>query len=356
CAFSEAFDDTLLSKAKRDAFLTYFPRIVQELEAKAATIDKIDRGKHLTRVLNYCVSGGRKYSGIIVAETYKMLTPESSQTPENLKLAYYLGWCVEMFIDGINVADDIMDGGKTRRNKTCWYLLEDVKIGAINDSFIIQTSVYFLLRTHFGQLDCFMRLLELFNETSFVGYLGQHVDVNCSLNSGDCTTEKYEAIAKNIGSYAMVYFPVALGATLAGYADSECLEKGRPILADLGYFYMIQNDYVDCFGDHNITGKVGTDIREGKCRWLAVACMEHATPAQRAIMKAHYGHDNPEDEAIIKQLYLDVNLPQIYAEYSKKLYDRLMKNVEENSYGDFKRVYLKLIETLTCSTTEGSFI
>ncbi|XP_055703639.1 farnesyl pyrophosphate synthase-like [Phlebotomus papatasi] len=349
----EISDDMWLSQAKRNQFMEYFPGIVKELQEKAATIDSLDNGKHMAKVLEYVVPDGKKYGGVVTAETYKMLTPKSQQTPENLKLGYYLGWCLELFVDSINMVDDIMDGGKTRRNKTCWYRLEDVQMTAINDSFLIETGVYYLLRKNFGHLDCFMRLLELFNETAFITYMGQTVDLKSSQNFLSITMKNYEAIVMNISSYIISYFPVVLGMTLAGYTDLEIVKQARPILTELGYFYIIENDYMDCFGDPKITGKIGRDIQEGKCRWMAVACLEKASPAQREIMKTHYGRDNPESEAIIKQLYLDLNLPQVYADYAAEVYNRLVTNVEKNSYGDLKKVYLKLIETLTCSTASG---
>ncbi|XP_059612662.1 farnesyl pyrophosphate synthase-like [Phlebotomus argentipes] len=282
-----------------------------------------------------------------------MLTPESNQSPENLKLAYYLGWCVELLFDSMNIADDMMDGGKTRRFKTCWHLLEDVKMSAINDAFLIESCVYYLLRKHFSHLNCYLQLLELFHESAFIGFLGQALDVKFSQNFFDITMKNYEVIVKNISSHLASYFPVVLGMILAGYSTPETLKKAKLILTDLGYFYIIENDFMDCFGDAKIIGKIGRDIQEGKCRWMAVACLENASPAQRETMKAHYGRDNPQDEAIIKQLYLDINLPEIYAKYSREIYNRLLKTVEENSSGDLKKVYLKLIETMTCSRAAG---
>jgi len=47
----------------------------------------------------------------------------------------------------------------------------------------------------------------------------------------------------------------------------------------------MQDDYIDCFGDPELTGKVGTDIEDNKCSWLIVQALAIASPEQRAALE-----------------------------------------------------------------------
>jgi len=48
---------------------------------------------------------------------------------------------------------------------------------------------------------------------------------------------------------------------------------------------LVQDDYLDCFGDPAVTGKVGTDIEDHKCSWLIVQALSRASDDQRSVLE-----------------------------------------------------------------------
>ena len=74
----------------------------------------------------------------------------------------------------------------------------------------------------------------------------------------------------------------------AGYNDKATLKKAENILLPMGQFFQVQDDFLDCFGDPEVTGKIGTDIEDGKCSWLVVTALSICSPTQRQLIQVLY--------------------------------------------------------------------
>ncbi|XP_037948253.1 farnesyl pyrophosphate synthase-like [Teleopsis dalmanni] len=268
-------------------------------------------------------------------------------TPENIKLAQYLGWCVEMLQSFLIIYDDIMDASTTRRGQPCWYKMENVGLTAINDAIMIENGIYTLLKKHFGHLSCYNELLELFHEITFITSCGQSLDLlNSKNNVTAFTMDTYKSIVANKTAYYTFYLPFALAMHLAGYKDAEAFRQSKTILLEMGHFFQVQDDFLDCFGNPEVTGKIGTDIQDNKCSWLAVVCMQRANDEQKAIMAECYGKTDPENVERVKELYKELGIPNTYATYEEDSYNMIKTHIQQTSRGVPHEIFLEILNKI----------
>jgi len=278
--------------------------------------------------------------GLSVPATYQLLVPPStSTTSHELQLANMLGWTVELLQAFFLVADDIMDESVTRRGQPCWYKKQEIGLGAFNDSIILETCVYSIIRNYFRSEPYYLDLLEnMLEVTKFTTY-GQSLDTLSahnfsqvkgqpnSLDSFDMA--RYTAIVKYKTSFYSFYLPVSLAMNMAGIKDPELFEGAKTILLEIGHYFQVTDDFLDCFGDPAVTGKVGTDIQDGKCSWFVVKALENASDEQKKILALHYGSQKAEDVAIVRELYNKLDLVGIYKSYESQFYVEIMEHIDK---------------------------
>lgn len=290
--------------------------------------------------------GGKCNRGMSVVDTYKVLKGDSELSEEEYNRAAILGWCTELLQAFFLVADDIMDASKTRRGFPCWYLMDGIGMIAINDSFLLESSIYILLKKFFRQEKYYVDLMELFHEVTLQTECGQLLDLITApedkVNLSNFSLEKYQFIVIYKTAYYSFYLPVALAMYMAGVATPENLQSAKDVLIPLGEYFQIQDDYLDCYGDPKHIGKIGTDIMDNKCSWLVNKALQIVTPEQREILEKNYGRKDDKSEAVIKQLYKELNLEQIYKDYEqgaiKEVREKIAKVDESNG---LKRVVLE---------------
>lgn len=213
-----------------------------------------------------------------------------------------LAWLVEILQTSFLIADDIMDEGEERRAKVCWY--KKVGLGALNDSFILQSFINSMLRctSSFGY-----RMMELFDRVKMHTEVGQLLDMRWYFcidfgggggrdgnvvgnNSSECMiakpiTRELLATLKNVyyeicykkTAYYTIYLPIVAGLIFRGGKDvANEIEEWTPVMLEVGRFFQMQDDYLDVFGDPYVMGKANRqDVLEGKCTWPLVTAAEY---------------------------------------------------------------------------------
>lgn len=347
CSVSEAATTTAVSKSESREFMAVFPDLVRDLTEYIKKYDEKVASKWFARVLQYNVPQGKKNRGLAAVLAYRMLAKSSDLTPENIRRAHYLGWCIEMFQSVFLICDDVMDGSQTRRGQPCWYKVDDVKLTAVNDALMIDSAIYYVLKKQFGDEPYYNKLVEAFNEIKFITTVGQSLDLqSAKLDVTQYTMDLYKSIVSHKTAYYTFYLPVALAMHMTGFNDPEVFRQTKTILLEIGRFFQAQDDFLDCFGDPAVTGKIGTDIEEGKCTWLAVVCMQRASEEQKDIMKECYGSSDPEKVFRVKKLYEELGLPTTYAIYEEESYNIIKTHIQQISRGLPHELFFKIMEKI----------
>jgi len=322
------------TQAKMDArkrFESVFPLLVDELTSYLRSINLPENAiEWYKENLNYNTPGGKLNRGLSVVDTYEILVGKPLSEELYLK-ASILGWTVELLQAYFLVADDIMDASVTRRGQPCWYRRPHVGNIAINDAFMLEAAIYFLLKKHFRKESYYVDLLELYHDTTFQTELGQLLDLltapEDSVDLSKFSLEKHSFIVTYKTAFYSFYLPVALAMYMAGVSDEKDLQQAQDILVPLGEYFQIQDDFIDCYGDPNLTGKIGTDILDNKCSWLINVALKKASPQQRKILDENYGRKDSHSETQVKEVYDQLKLDQTYYEYEEIAVGDLRKKI-----------------------------
>ncbi|XP_061720526.1 farnesyl pyrophosphate synthase [Cydia pomonella] len=331
-------------------FMACFPDIVRDLTETGKHLDVPEASKWLAKLLQYNVPNGKKNRGLATVMAYKMLEKPENLSRDNVYLANVMGWCTEMFHAHQLLMNDIIEGREMRRGAPSWHRRPEVGLNGINDAILVQSAMYSTLKRHFHAKPYYKNVIEMFNEMLLKCSTGQYLEK--SMMKGDkpdlenFTMEKYLTIAKYKVAYHTFQMPVGLALLMAGIDDPETHRQAKTILLEMGQFFQIQDDFLDCFGDPAVTGKNGTDIQEGKCTWLVVVALQRASSTQKQVIEEHYGNSNPESVEKIKDLYESLQLPHTYSVYEDTTYDLLRTQIQQVTRGLPHDLFFKILDNI----------
>ncbi|KAG6641966.1 hypothetical protein I3843_09G108000 [Carya illinoinensis] len=315
----------------KSTFLKVYSTLKSELLEDPAFEWTDESRQWVERMLDYNVPGGKLNRGLSVIDSYKLLKEGKELTEDEIFLASALGWCIEWLQAYFLVLDDIMDNSHTRRGQPCWFRVPKVGLIAANDGILLRNHVPRILRNHFRNKPYYVDLLDLFNEVEFQTASGQMIDLITTLE-GEKDLSKYTlSLHRRIVQYKTAYYSFYLSVACALVMSGENLDKHidvKNILVEMGVYFQVQDDYLDCFGDPETIGKIGTDIEDFKCSWLVVKALELSNEEQKKVLYENYGKPDPANVTKVKALYKELDLQVVFAEYESKSYQKLTASIE----------------------------
>jgi farnesyl diphosphate synthase len=227
-----------------------------------------------------------------------------------------------------------MDSSVTRRGQPCWFRLPEVNLISINDSFILESFVYKILKRYFGKETYYPQLVDLFLETTRQTEFGQLLDLTSQPLQGPIdlsrfTMDRYTSIVKYKTAFYSFYLPVASAMIVTGTTDPAMFQKAKEIFLIMGEYFQIQDDYLDCYGTPEQIGKIGTDIQDNKCGWLVIQALKLSNAKQRKVLEQNYGRHDDKCITTVKKLYVDLKLEELYKEYEEESYQQLQTLISE---------------------------
>ncbi|KAL1937151.1 hypothetical protein VTO73DRAFT_14513 [Trametes versicolor] len=232
--------------------------------------------------------------------------------------AVLLGWCIELLQVFFLVSEDTMDQSVTPCGQPCWYRVEGVSHITINDLFMLEGAIYFLLKKHFRTEPYHVHFLELFHDTTFQTELGQLIDLITApedhVELGEFSLEKHQKIVIYKTAYYSFYLPVVLlmyMTSIPHTTQNDPYVLAQSILIPLGEYFQI-----------------GTDIVDNKCLWCVNTALALANPVQHKVLDSNYGRKDTAAEAHVKALYEELGIRARGAAYEDAAYKRIVAFIE----------------------------
>ncbi|KAK6728492.1 hypothetical protein RB195_005870 [Necator americanus] len=277
------------------------------------------------RIFDGTITGGKNARALLALESFQTLNPgaDSADVHRMAECASLL----EMIQSFYLILDDIMDAAETRRGKPCWYKNPDIGMSAVNDALLLDVFVEDIIRDLYAGHPQADRLCEAYRKSKRVTLLGQLLDTASVGDVNAFTWDRYEQLVAMKTSHYTYFHPMEMAMLVSDRLDNHSIL--RHIAYQIGFLFQSQDDVLDVFGDPKVTGKVGTDIQDGKCTWPSVRSVQklHGTP-ELDDFKSHYGEADPESVSRIKKLMHQLKLREEFANFEKRYSDKVKADID----------------------------
>lgn len=280
------------------------------------------------KLLVYNCKGGKIMRGKLVPRLVHcyVVDPGWQKTHDSLShpkddpefLARVVGWCIEMLQGHFLVLDDIMDSSELRRFHPCWYKLPEIGTAiAINDGNILRSWMFLVLKHYFCKQPYYSELIDLFLHVAYLTEIGQSLDLIGEKTQkrfgdfGHFSESHYFNTVHHKTCYYTFYLPIMASLLIARVSDIP-VDTIMDLAFLFGEYFQIKDDMMDCYSNAEEIGKIGTDIQDFKCSWLAVQFRERASTLQLSEFEKNYGKADCHCIQRIKELYNEVRMQEVF--------------------------------------------
>lgn len=173
----------------------------------------------------------------------------------------------------------------------------------------------------------------------------QSSDPNDAFNTR-LSMDRYRTIVKYKTSYYSFVLPIRCALYIAGIRSRAAHEKAKEILFSMGFLFQVQDDYLDCFGDPDVTGKIGSDIQDNKCTWFTAKIIQVYDDHIHKTLEAHYGKEDESDTEKVKQLYENLGMKSIYSTFERQTIENIESKILEQKLLR-REPFLELLHLIT---------
>lgn len=333
--------------AHMDRFMQVYAEVQDFLLGDAVRRFEMDenRKRYLKQMLDATCLGGKYNRGLCVVDVAEAMAKDSQADAATMERVLHdacvCGWMIEMLQAHFLVEDDIMDHSKTRRGKPCWYLHPGVTMQvAINDGLIVLAWATQMALHYFADRPFLAEVMRAFHDVDLTTTIGQLYDVTSMVDSAkldanvahanttdyvEYTTFNHRRIVVYKTAYYTYWLPLMMGLLVSQTAEKVDKTTTHEVAMVMGEYFQVQDDVMDCFTPPEKLGKIGTDIEDAKCSWLAVTFLETAPADKVAVFKANYGFDDQAKVSVIKKLYAEANMLERFAKYEEGVVTKVEK-------------------------------
>ena len=216
-----------------------------------------------------------------------------------------------------------MDQSTLRRGKKCWYLVTPKSYASVSDSYFLENVIYLII-DHFlinYPININYKIKKMFSNVSLNTAIGQFID----MAKKEPTIENWILTVKNKTAYYSMWLPFIIGIVASQKIPSNIYESKdlKELLILGGILFQLQDDWIDLYGSTAKTGKIGTDIPDGKVSWLFAKAIEISNENQKKILLENIGQNNNEKILKVIEIYKELEIEKLIIQEQDKLYEKL---------------------------------